>query len=458
MLKKLVKRFVSSILIGSLSISIISGCGNQGPFTSLSINSQDKNIIYQSKSTDKVKPYTLLSFQSLDSDLGDIYDQTPIGENGEYTHGQITQYSIMSDVNAMEQVGSSPNLNIYSWLDFFGPKDTFNAYIVQDNNPDKITSELKPLRERNMGYYKNLEKFVSEGLQKYPGNKVILDISSHGGGYWGISPDYTSKNKRISLLGLELALHNAIKGTRKLDLISFYACLMSGVEVAYQLKDDVKVMVGSGDVMTSNMGGSNTSYYKNFDIINKQPTIDEQNLAKHIVNNTLKNYASTYTAVQTTRTLEVRRAIDQMARVLIKYLPTRKKDIFNACLLAKKYPNLFESNINSAIAYLKKNKPNYTQEDVIFYANLMTDIVDIKALTEQLREQLKDIEEVIQTTQIVDQTIDHAVIAVKTLTNNKWGGLSIYLPFGLKKVDPVYFKTKFAADTQWDTFLNQLTK
>ena len=460
MKKGLLKKVIQSTIAFGFALGAV-GCGNTQTLSNLIPNNnipQQTNFSSYNVTADTVtKPYALLSYQSLDSNLGDIYDQTPAGDN--YTAGQVTQFSIMSDLNALEAIGGNKNMGIFSWVDLSGKKDSYQSFIVQDNDPEKFSSELAPVKEKNMGYYKNLEKFLTEGMTRCQGKNVILDISSHGGGYWGISPDYSSKNKRISLEGMQLSLQRAITGKRKLDIMSFYACLMQGIEVNYQLRNDVKITLASGDVMTSNMGGSKTSYYKNFDIINQNPNISLENLAKHIVDNSDDNYASVFSAVKTGSTTPIVQAIDKLAGALIAIIPTRKKDIFKACAATPKYPNVLQSNFGTAEEYLKKNKPSYTQEDISYVANLLTDMVDIKALTKSLRTNLSDVSAVVSAIAEVDRTVDYAVLKSKTIKGTTtWGGLSIYLPFGLNKVENAYFQTAFAADTRWDTFLNLLVK
>jgi clostripain len=116
----------------------------------------------------------------------------------------------INDINEMEMVGSSSDVNIvvqvdripYSvlaannegYLDDSSNSNWTNTrryYITQDFDPYQISSDLKSeLGELNMGDPQTLVDFASWAVTEYPAEKYLLVIWNHGGGFR--SPAYTT--------------------------------------------------------------------------------------------------------------------------------------------------------------------------------------------------------------------------------------------------------------------------
>ena len=131
------------------------------------------------------------------------------------------------------------------------------------------------LGEPNMGDPNTLEEFVQWGMANFDAKKYALIIWGPGGGWKAIAVDETSGDDWIHMGELKKALANV-----SVDLIGFDACLMSMIEVGYQVKGNGKVMVASEEVED----GNGWPYHTILSDLVDDPIMDEKELGKVIVN------------------------------------------------------------------------------------------------------------------------------------------------------------------------------
>lgn len=162
-----------------------------------------------------------------------------------------------SDINEMEQVGSSDSMAVVVEYGILGIDDAIGRnlqfqrgsktiYVNRDADASKITSPvIYSSNEADMGSEANLVRFVKRGIRRYPAKKVAVILWNHGAGRLGISFDDVSKNyMEVDKLGAALALIKNALG-RKIDVFATDACLMQMASVAYEFKDSAAVIVGS---------------------------------------------------------------------------------------------------------------------------------------------------------------------------------------------------------------------
>ena len=139
----------------------------------------------------------------------------------------------------IDEIASSENVDNVVILDR-EEEPAFLYYIDEDNN--KIL--LDELGEVNMGDPQTLADFINYGKQNYPAERYLLWVYDHGGGWKGACMDVTNNDPLLSMEEFQQALTDA----GGVDIISFYACLMSSIESVYELRDVVDVYVGSEDL------------------------------------------------------------------------------------------------------------------------------------------------------------------------------------------------------------------
>jgi hypothetical protein len=166
--------------------------------------------------------------------------------NIDYSHTGAS-FTIM-DVQEMEKVGSSDNVKIVTMLGCMKRSGICRYYYMgkyPNDFGDSISSTvLQDLGIKDMSEPTTLKNFISYGVSQYPADHYVLIIDDHGGGWRGTcSDDQSGGGKMMTLPQLKQAL--TWTGAPKFDVIIFHACLMSMMEVAYELRQKSNYMVAS---------------------------------------------------------------------------------------------------------------------------------------------------------------------------------------------------------------------
>ncbi|MBI2264235.1 MAG: membrane protein insertion efficiency factor YidD [Armatimonadetes bacterium] len=162
-------------------------------------------------------------------------------------------YSTNLAVNKMEHIGSDRNVNIVvqatvepTLKERFAPGmervNTRRYYVIRDRDPEKITSPVVgDLGERVPLNSQSLSDFLSWGMKVFPAKHYMVILKKHGLGF--------AKDDRLVPLSAR-ELNEALKSARersesRVDVVAFDSCSMAQMEVAYEIKDEAKVVTGS---------------------------------------------------------------------------------------------------------------------------------------------------------------------------------------------------------------------
>lgn len=168
------------------------------------------------------------------------------------------------DINKMESAANSTDINIIALADKNGDENTYLYKIQNDtdtftiNTPTRSVSELLPsttTNELNTGDPATLVVFSTWAIKTYPADNYCLVVWNHGGGWWPKSPrikkgiawdDTTDDNDYLTTTELGNALFQIKTYLGKnIDIVGLDACLMSQIEIAYQIKDYANYLVAS---------------------------------------------------------------------------------------------------------------------------------------------------------------------------------------------------------------------
>ncbi|MCC7441456.1 MAG: hypothetical protein IT285_07475 [Bdellovibrionales bacterium] len=165
-----------------------------------------------------------------------------------------------SDLNEMETVGSTDQINVVVQWASIRNGDTRRLLVKRDDDRDTVTSPIvERLGRKDMGSYQELVRFVEWGVERYPARKYFVVVWNHGGGWHrrlqgmlqDISWDDLSGN-HITTEQFGGALKKIARRIgRPVDLLGNDACLMAMAEVGAELAPSVRVMVGSQDLEPS---------------------------------------------------------------------------------------------------------------------------------------------------------------------------------------------------------------
>ncbi len=202
---------------------------------------------------------------------------------------EVLEGSMWFDVNEMELVGSTSQVNIVVQLDrnaasFTGDGDWTGArrlYVTQDDDLNAIHSPVvQELGEVDMGRPQTLVDFVTWAIQNYPATKYALVMSDHGGGWTGGFTDGSSSSK-LSIQEIADALDQvrANTGLDKFELFGFDACLMGQIEIYGTFYPLSNYMVASEEVIPS----FGWAYAGWLDQLIRDPSMDGGGLGQAIV-------------------------------------------------------------------------------------------------------------------------------------------------------------------------------
>lgn len=215
----------------------------------------------------------------------------------------------VDDINEMEQVGSSDDVNIVVQFDRISDYDTSNGdwetarryYITQDNDTSTIGSTMiADIGEPDMGNAQTLTEFAVWAMANYPADHYMLVVWDHGGGFRHMDPrglvrdiswDDTSGGTSISIPQLAASLQaiKAFNGGANIDIVGMDACLMAMAEVAYEVRESADYMVASEETEP----GDGWPYDLFLARLVAAPTSTPAELADWIVQDYITSYGST---------------------------------------------------------------------------------------------------------------------------------------------------------------------
>jgi len=215
----------------------------------------------------------------------------------------------------IDEIASTSQVNVVVIQDKLN-EPAYVYYIDENHN----ISVLQELGEVNMADWQVLRDFISFGKQNYPADRYLLWVYDHGGAWKGACLDETNNHNSI---GIQMdGYQKALTETGGVDLIVFLACLMGSIEVVYELRDLVDVVVGSEDLAYNSwfddVCGRTNELLSNSTIISTdEVAIDIVNFFRE-ENNPPQNKL-TYSAIKTDKTVALVNAINDFATYYCKH-------------------------------------------------------------------------------------------------------------------------------------------
>jgi hypothetical protein len=350
----------------------------------------------------------------------------------------------LSDLNEMEGIGSTEELNIVVQLDRWesiSPKDdstdgnwtTAKRFLVQqDQDPVSLGSlELEDLGEINSADPDELADFAIWAMDEYPADKFALVLWNHGSGIDGICWEQSMEEDdviTIQELGGSLNLITD-GGEQPLDIIGFDACLMSTIEVAYEIAPFGRFLLGS-EITEPNFGWD----YKALGELVADPFMGEIELMEAITD----SYLEQSTMLSTRRSMSLSTVDLSVVPALVANLDSLSNTINSA---------------GTQEIYNMRIARKYTQPISDGHSS---DAVDLKDYIQNIKE-LSESEQVKSDSIKVLETFDRAVPsfdAIQGISDMETGGLngiSVYSPDFKEVLDnnEDYDELKFASDTSW---------
>jgi len=336
-------------------------------------------------------------------------------------------------INNLETVGSTSDVNVIVQFDAFDLFEGIKRYHITKDDSNEITSTVvKTLDEESMGNSDTLANFVSWACENYPAEKYYVSLFDHGNGWRPRFMKDETDNDELDLEELETALTSVRKNIgRKIDLLSFDACLMGMAEVLYQLRWDVKVAIGSEDVVY----GDGLPYHLFLSRLLRNPSMNEVDLAEIIVD-WYSNFYSGFSMA--------------MGAFYINSLKEEviEKSLDNFAILLKNRFSQYKDEILDAI--------ENTQPFNVFYngEKIETNYRDLYDFAYEISIRIDD-EEIDNAANKLMDDIETCTIKVQHNRKPDAHGISVYLPTSKKDYDSTYVNIDFTKNTNWDEFIDE---
>ena len=361
---------------------------------------------------------------------------------------------IIEDLIEMESIGSTDEVQIVAQLNR-GPRPQNRAedeaplldgswhgmrrYRVEAHAPTHQPRIQSPVLEsgpmQNLGEPQALADFIRWGMEKFPSRRTMVIVGDHGQGHLGTGFDYVHDDV-LQISELEEALD---RGGLVPDLLIFDACQMSQLEVAYQLRDEATLMIGSEEIL----GRDGLPHSEILGWLSANPTATSNQLAEVAVEfsafdqimrweNDEPDAAAQLAAIDLSQMEALAASVDAMVATL------------EEAQLPRPLLRRLVEDTQTFNAYGNPSKPDTDFRDLgHFCAGLVEAEWNSSSRVKQAAKQvLAQLETAVIATQNEGYEADEAT------------GLSVYLPED-GRLEPSYASQEFSLNTRWDEWLKK---
>lgn len=391
------------------------------------------------------------------------------------------------DLNEMKKVGSSDQIAVLAQFDRAGAKAATVRYCLRKGTT-VAKDAVQTLGETNMGDPKVLEDFVTWGVTNYPADHYLLVLWNHGAGwddanlfegdvFSGSAPPVSRKQQPVATRGATvsaktLPLAQARAGIsrtrralfsttvasavnqrgiafddqakdfldnvelkkvmtsikrklkRKIDILGMDACLMSMIEVYYQMRNLAEFGVGSEETEP----GEGWPYDRILKALAAKPAMTPVELSETIVTQYLASYKSSDVVTQSAVKLSALKPLTAAVNSLAKALKNILADTASRTAL-----------INARALVQEYSRPYDDYCDLLDLCDLLDKGINNPA---------------VKTASVaVKQAAAAAIVAsgFKGAAVDNSRGISIYFP--KRTLSPLYKTLDFTKQSTWDEFL-----
>jgi hypothetical protein len=355
------------------------------------------------------------------------------------------------------------NVNVITQLERPGNTEAERFVVLSGGSYNIMTC---PIVEP-MDPAKRLVDFVKWGVKNFPAEHYCLILWSHGNGVlpwqWRTRGILTDDENKTTLENSELKwvveqiASDQILG-RKLDCLGCDACLMSMIEIGFQVRRSVRYMVGSEEVEPA-------SGWNYFDFIARSASEipGPQGLAEIIVQTYGKMYSNvgggkcTQSAIDLDKVNAITKCMNEMVVELVGSMGERDVGFVAEAVrkARRKCVKFWTSNpvyidLHSFCSKLLDHLSTPQHRGIWSW-------LTGSSSEEKIREEPPHMKKLIESIKATMAAIEQAVICNATSKRYEGAkGLSIYFP--LDEIDPSYRECEFGKNSMWVEFLEHMHK
>jgi hypothetical protein len=285
----------------------------------------------------------------------------------------------MRDLESLRKGSYNSDITVIVQLDrweFVDVEETIRYHIRNGE-----LTEIKRLGETNAGDPAVLKSFVEESAKAYPSDKLMVVVWSHGSGvddadiYARKRELYFVPKDEIEEIAVSfdesaqdfldnIELQKALDVDVKIDVLGFDACLMSMFEVAYQLRNQSDVFVGS-QYLEPASGWDYIRILEDLSLEKSSHNMGEELISFYADYYERESHDVTQSAFKMESLEEVAKNIDAFAKALRDNVES-KKDLKYTFLSSQMFG---QSDYIDLVDFVKKVKSRLKLEAVEPYAN-----------------------------------------------------------------------------------------
>lgn len=352
---------------------------------------------------------------------------------------------IKKNIKALEQVGTTDKVALVAEL---GTPE--GAYLLQ---PQKgSTSQLGFVPNADMGDYRTVTAFIKFAKTKFPAKRYLLVLAGHGMGVIDSVPAAKSRgllpDQRTGSYVRTTQLKTIFTQAGGVDLLITDLCLMQMAEVAYELKDHTKAIIGSEETSLVTAIG-----YRNIaNLLNRSPGVPLEEIGRDVLAAN-KKFFTGQSARHSVKNYGTGETLSYLDSAKLADLPARLDDWTQTLLANKEYAAIRYAALNA----LRFNL--YGDGDKERAYSFYTDLYDLANKTEQ---QAVSAQARAASARLKNYLTAELVKSNVAMYNGYevCGGLSIMMPMRTPAANDPYAavtQTPYAAlalsrDSQWDEF------
>jgi hypothetical protein len=242
----------------------------------------------------------------------------------------------ITDFLEMSAVGSTDEMNIVVQFDRISGYDSsyggwtgVNRYLVSQGMEPTIANAVLAGGEMNMGAASTLSGFINWGLENYPANRYMLVLWDHGSNWGGVCVDDTSSYDILSpnKLATAFATVRATHPGFTFDVIGFDACVMSGLEVLFEISGYTEHIIAS----QLNEPGPGWNYQIGLNILASNPQMNGSSASIYMADAYIESYATPYpgyyqtdvamTVINASRVPAIVSSLDSLSSEMLSRMP-----------------------------------------------------------------------------------------------------------------------------------------
>jgi hypothetical protein len=361
----------------------------------------------------------------------------------------------IKDLNEMKKVGSNENLNVVVEIDRRAITQNDNPSTINELDSERLYIEkdhfeiLKNLGEINTGDPIVLNDFLLWGISAYPAERYIAIVWNHGGGVKDeeIYEKFGRRMKRTMFRDERwiacddtsgdfldtIELKRALSICKRFEIIGFDACLMSMVEIIYQLRYCCNIVVGSQETEPS----AGWPYHTILSTLSESPHLSPPELATVIVTSfqtymTDAHHRTTLSAISTEKINALAKLIDDLAKVLI--------ELMNKSLMS-------ELEVTKVLRFPLQRFRDRDYIDLSHFAMICGQLINDNKIQQISSELIQTVKDIVIINAITGSLLDNA------------HGISIFFPsepFKDEKIRNAYKDLDFTKDyPNWFNFIER---